>query len=46
MEANFSELLPLLVHHNVKFIVVGGGAAIAQLRVVDPMRNCFLFRNH
>jgi predicted nucleotidyltransferase len=30
MEANFSELLPLLVHYNVKFIVVGGGAAIAH----------------
>src|SRR5260370_5239 len=30
MEANFAELLPLLVRHNVKFIVVGGGAAIAH----------------
>jgi hypothetical protein len=30
MEANFSELLPLLVRHDVKFIVVGGGAAIAH----------------
>ncbi|PYS52659.1 MAG: hypothetical protein DMG13_15515 [Acidobacteria bacterium] len=30
MEANFRELLPLLVRHNVRFIVVGGGAAIAH----------------
>jgi hypothetical protein len=30
MEANFSELLPLLVRHSVRFIVVGGGAAIAH----------------
>jgi hypothetical protein len=30
MEANFSDLLPLLVRHNVQFIVVGGGAAIAH----------------
>jgi hypothetical protein len=30
MEANFSDLLPLLVRHNVRFIVVGGGAAIAH----------------
>ena len=30
MEANFSELLPLLVRHGVRFIVIGGGAAIAH----------------
>lgn len=30
MEANFSELLPLLVGHGVRFIVIGGGAAIAH----------------
>ena len=30
MEANFSALLPLLVRHSVRFIVVGGGAAIAH----------------
>src|SRR4051812_10814858 len=30
MEANFSQLLPLLVHHNVRFIVVDGGAAVAH----------------
>ena len=30
MEANFSELLPLLVRHDVRFIVIGGGAAIAH----------------
>jgi hypothetical protein len=30
MEANFSLLLPILVHHSVRFIVVGGGAAIAH----------------
>lgn len=30
MTANFSELLPLLQRHNVLFIVVGGGAAIAH----------------
>lgn len=29
-EANFSELLPLLVRHGVRFIVIGGGAAIAH----------------
>jgi len=27
---NFSELLPLLVNHEVRFIVVGGGAGIAH----------------
>lgn len=30
MEANFSGLLPVLVRHGVRFIVVGGGAAIAH----------------
>ena len=30
MEANFREILPLLVRHDVRFIVVGGGAAIAH----------------
>jgi len=30
MAANFSELLPLLLRHEVHFIVVGGGAAIAH----------------
>jgi predicted nucleotidyltransferase len=30
MEANFRELLPVLVSHGVRFIVVGGGAAIAH----------------
>jgi hypothetical protein len=30
MTANFSELLPLLINHEVHFIVVGGGAAIAH----------------
>lgn len=30
MAANFSELLPLLQVHKVRFIVVGGGAAIAH----------------
>jgi len=30
MEANFRELLPVLVGSGVKFIVVGGGAAIAH----------------
>lgn len=30
MTANFTELLPLLVNHEVHFIVVGGGAAIAH----------------
>lgn len=28
MEPNFRELLPLLLRHNVKFILIGGGAAI------------------
>lgn len=27
---NFREILPLLVRHNVRFIVIGGGAAIAH----------------
>ena len=30
MEANFGEILPLLTRHEVRFIVVGGGAAIAH----------------
>src|SRR4051812_22252486 len=30
MGPNFRELLPLLVRHNVRFIVVGGGAALAH----------------
>jgi predicted nucleotidyltransferase len=30
MEANFPEILPLLVRHQVRFIVIGGGAAIAH----------------
>jgi predicted nucleotidyltransferase len=29
-ETNFAELLPLLVQHHVKFIVIGGAAAIAH----------------
>jgi hypothetical protein len=30
MNPNFRELLPLLIRNNVRFIVVGGGAAIAH----------------
>jgi len=30
MTANFAGLLPLLIRHGVRFIVVGGGAAIAH----------------
>jgi hypothetical protein len=30
MEANFAELLPVLVQRGVRFIVIGGGAAIAH----------------
>jgi predicted nucleotidyltransferase len=30
MEPNFREILPLLVKYNVRFIVIGGGAAIAH----------------
>lgn len=30
MTANFSELLPTLINHEVHFIVIGGGAAIAH----------------
>src|SRR5437762_5456631 len=30
MEANFGAILPLLTRYGVKFIVVGGGAAIAH----------------
>src|SRR3954469_11555751 len=30
MDANFGEILPLLTRHHVRFIVVGGGAAIAH----------------
>lgn len=29
-EANFSELLPVLARHGVRFIVIGGGAAVAH----------------
>ncbi len=30
MEPNFREILPLLLGHHVRFIVIGGGAAIAH----------------
>jgi predicted nucleotidyltransferase len=30
MEANFGAILPLLARYGVKFIVIGGGAAIAH----------------
>lgn len=30
MSANFAEILPCLIRHGVRFIVVGGGAAIAH----------------
>lgn len=30
MEPNFREILPLLLQHKVRFIVIGGGAAIAH----------------
>jgi predicted nucleotidyltransferase len=30
MQANFAELLPHLANHHIRFIVVGGGAAIAH----------------
>jgi predicted nucleotidyltransferase len=30
MSANFHEILPLLHQHNVQFILIGGGAAIAH----------------
>jgi hypothetical protein len=30
MEPNFREILPLLLRHKVRFIVIGGGAAIAH----------------
>ncbi|HEY7308126.1 MAG TPA: hypothetical protein VH643_02080 [Gemmataceae bacterium] len=30
MGPNFREILPLLIDHNVRFIVIGGGAAIAH----------------
>jgi predicted nucleotidyltransferase len=30
MGPNFREILPLLIQHNVRFIVIGGGAAIAH----------------
>ena len=30
MGPNFREILPLLLRHNVRFIVIGGGAAIAH----------------
>src|SRR5690606_8571642 len=30
MEPNFREILPLLTRHNVRFLVIGGGAAIAH----------------
>src|SRR5205085_9215273 len=30
MEANFGEILPLLARHGVRFVVIGGGAAIAH----------------
>src|ERR1041385_756404 len=30
MESNFEELLPVLISHQVEFILIGGGAAIAH----------------
>jgi predicted nucleotidyltransferase len=30
MEANFREILPLLMRHHVQFILIGGGAGIAH----------------
>jgi hypothetical protein len=30
MDPNFREILPLLIRHNVRFIVIGGGASIAH----------------
>jgi len=30
IEPNFREILPLLIRHNVRFVVIGGGAAIAH----------------
>ncbi len=30
MNANFDQILPLLVKHGVKFILIGGGAAIVH----------------
>lgn len=30
MGPNFREILPLLIQHKVRFIVIGGGAAIAH----------------
>jgi len=30
MGPNFREILPLLIRHKVRFIVIGGGAAIAH----------------
>jgi predicted nucleotidyltransferase len=30
MDPNFREILPLLIRHNVRFIVIGGGACIAH----------------
>src|SRR5579885_1088213 len=30
MDPNFREILPQLIRHNVRFIVIGGGAAIAH----------------
>lgn len=29
VDANFREILPLLVRHDIRFIVIGGGAAVA-----------------
>jgi hypothetical protein len=30
MGPNFREILPILVQHEVRFIVIGGGAAVAH----------------
>lgn len=30
MDPNFREILPLLLRHNVRFVVIGGGAGIAH----------------
>ena len=31
MDPNFRDILPLLVRQNVRFIVIGGGAALAHV---------------
>ena len=39
MRPNFREILPILVQNEVRFIVIGGGAALAKLPA-EEQKDC------